>query len=74
MFVQHNGSDSRGGRGNDTDKLELTGCNEILHEKIRCYSCQRNGHYSDQCSNQTGMNLAHVVVNPTQSCEAIKHT
>ena len=74
IFAQHGGRSSRRGRGNDTDKAAVPGCNEIQHEKIRWYSCQRNGHYSDQCPNQTGTNLAHMGVTLTQSCADIKHT
>ena len=53
IFAQHVGHGGIGGRGNDTDQAALPGRNDILHEKIRCYSCHQNGHYSDQCTNQT---------------------
>ena len=29
--------------------VAISGNNGILHQDIRCYSCNRNGHYSDQC-------------------------
>ena len=73
MFAQHGGCGGRGGRRNDTDQVAVTVRNKILHKEIRCYSCQRNGHYLDQCPDQTGMNLAQVGVILTQFCLAIKH-
>ena len=74
MFAHHDGCGGMGGRGNDTDNAAVPGRNKILHKEIRCYSCQRNGHYSDQCPNQTGTNLTQVVVILTNICEAIKNT
>ena len=74
MFAQHGGRGDRGGRGNDTDQSTVPGHNEILTEEIRCYSCQKNGHYSDQCPNQTGTNLEQMGLIPTQRCADIEHT
>ena len=62
MFAEHGGRGGRGGRADDTDQAAVPGRNEILHKEIKCYSYQRNIHYSDQCPNQTGTNLAQVVV------------
>ena len=31
--------------------VAIPGDNGILHQDIRCYSCNRNVHYSDQCPN-----------------------
>ena len=73
MFAHHDGCGGMGGRGNDTDNAAVPGRNKILHKEIRCYSCQRNGHYSDQCPNQTGTNLSQVGVILTHRCEDNKH-
>ena len=74
MFEQHGGRGGRGGRVNDTYQAAVPGRNEILQKEIRCHSCQQNGHYPDQCPNQTGTNLSQVRVILRQRCEAIKHT
>ena len=39
MFAQHGGHGGRGVNGNDTYHSVVPGRNEILHEKVRCYSC-----------------------------------
>ena len=61
MFAQQGGHGGRGGRGgrgagrgNNSNQEEVAGLNKILHGGVRCYSCQRYGHYSDKCTNQTG--------------------
>ena len=74
MLAQHGGRNNRGWCRNDPDQAAVPGCNEILHEEIRCYSYQRNCQYSDQCPNQNGTNLAQVGLNITQNIAAIKHT
>ena len=74
MFAQHGGRGSIGGRENDTHQAAVPGRNEILHEKVRCYSCHQNGHNLDQFPNQTGMNLEQVGVTITHCCADIKNT
>ena len=74
MFTHHGGLGGRGGRGNDTDQAALPERNEILHKEIRCYSCQKKGHYLDQHPNQTVTNLSLVGVNIIQRFVDIKHT
>ena len=74
MFVKNGGRGGRGGHGNNTDQAAVPGRNEILQKEIVCYSCQRNRHDSGQYSNQTGTNLAQVVVILTKSCAFINHT
>ena len=74
MFAQHGRHGVRRLHRNDTDQAAVPGRNNILHEKIICYSCQVNGHYSDQCTNQNGTNLAQLVLTLMQCCADIKHT
>ena len=81
MFAQQGGRGGCGGcggcggeRGNENNQEEVAGRNEILHGGLRCYSCQRYGHYSDQCPNQTGAILTHMGVALTQRIAGIKNT
>ena len=45
-----------------------------MHGGVRCYSCQRFGHYSDQCPNQTGAILTQLGVALIQGSARIKNT
>ena len=81
MFAQqgrHGGCGGRGEcraeRGNENNQEEVAGRNKILHGGIRCYSCQRYGHYSDQCPNQTGVIITRVGVALAQRSARIKNT
>ena len=55
MFAQRGIRGGRGGRGergaergNENNQEEVAGRDKIFHRGVRCYSFQRNGHYSDQ--------------------------
>ena len=81
IFTQQGGHGGRGGRsgrvaerGNKNNQEEVAGSNEILHGGVRCYSCQKFGHYSDQCPNQTGAIITQVGVSMTQRRPGIKDT
>ena len=81
MFAQQGGRGGRGERsgrgaerGNENNQEEVAGRNDILHGGVRCYSCQRHRHYSDQCPNQMGVILTQVGVALTQRSAGIKNT
>ena len=81
MFAQQGGRGGRGrcsGRGaelgNENNQEEVAGRNVIFHGGVRCYSCQRHGHYSNQCPNQMGAILTQVGVDLTQRSSGIKNT
>ena len=49
MFAQQGGrSRCRAERRNENNQEEVAGHDKIFHRGVRCYSFQRNGHYSDQ--------------------------
>ena len=80
MFAQQGGHGGRGGRGgrgaergNENNQEEVAGCNNIMHGGVRCYSCQRHGHYSDQCQNQAGVILTQIGVKLKQRSTRIKN-
>ena len=74
------------GRGEGAGNVAyIAGRNGMTYQNIRCYSCNKSGHYSDQCTredeNENGVNtnkikLAHVhrTTDPHKQCSKSQST
>jgi len=63
----------KNGKGDvDNQSKAVAGKDSVLHDGITCFNCQGVGHYSSQCPEKTGTNLAQVGVILLQQDYGIK--
>jgi len=70
MFAQEGNRVAQAQRNNNHSQM-VPGRNKVLHIKILCFECQRNGHYAEQCLGQKGTQLAQIRAIITQDSAGI---
>ena len=63
------------GDGNPRDRADpVPGRDGILHSQTKCFACSKFGHYSDNCPNLRGVNVAQFGISLTQNMEKLEST